>query len=109
MSPRIRCSSRWSTSGPASTTCSTTADAEALSYCSEAGEVCAVANKLPRTQPDWWDKRRATDAVLDDIGGVVTRVGDETVGEMWSLFDGQDVLNEVDPQFSDNIRRHIDA
>ena len=29
---------------------------------------------------------------------MVTRVGDETVGEMWSLFDGQDVLNEVDPQ-----------
>ena len=28
---------------------------------------------------------------------------------MWSLFDGQDVLNEVDPQFSANIRRHIQA
>src|SRR5260221_11678243 len=27
---------------------------------------------------------------------------------MWSLFDGQDVLNEVDPQFSANIRNHID-
>ncbi len=37
----------------------------------------------------------------------MTRVGDETVGEMWSLFDGQDILNEVDPQFSANIRRHI--
>jgi 4-hydroxyphenylacetate 3-monooxygenase len=36
-------------------------------------------------------------------------VGDETVGEMWSLFDGQNVLNEVDPQFSANIRTHIDA
>ena len=68
----------------------------------------AVANKLPRTQEDWWDKRRATDALLEDIGGVVTRVGDETVGEMWSLFDGQDVLNEVDPQFSQNIRNHIE-
>ena len=29
-----------------------------------------------------------------------------TVGEMWSLFDGQDVLNEVNPRFSENIRRH---
>jgi 4-hydroxyphenylacetate 3-monooxygenase len=75
----------------------------------EEGEWNAVANKLPRTQQDWWDKRRATDAVLDEIGGVVTRVGDETVGEMWSLFDGQDVLNEVNPEFSANIRRHIDA
>ena len=45
--------------------------------------------------------------MLDDVGGVVIRVGDETVGEMWSLYDGQDVLNEVDPQFSENIRRHI--
>src|ERR1700733_10265394 len=68
----------------------------------------AVANKLPRTHGDWWDKRRATDTILDAIGGVVTRVGDETVGEMWSLFDGQSVLNEVDPQFSANIRTHID-
>jgi 4-hydroxyphenylacetate 3-monooxygenase len=69
----------------------------------------AVTTKLPRTQADWWDKRRATDSVLDAIGGVVRRVGDETVGEMWSLFDGQNVLNEVDPQFSQNSRTHIDA
>jgi 4-hydroxyphenylacetate 3-monooxygenase len=75
----------------------------------ENGEWHAVANKLPRSQEDWWAKRRATDTVLDAIGGVVTRVGDETVGEMWSLFDGQEVLNEVDPQFSANIRRHIET
>jgi hypothetical protein len=77
-----------------------------LSY-SENGARNAVANKLPRTQQDWWDKRRATDTILETPGGVVTRVADETVGEMWSLFDGQDVLNEVDPRFSANIRRHI--
>jgi 4-hydroxyphenylacetate 3-monooxygenase len=81
---------------------------ELLSY-REGNDWHAVANKLPRTQEDWWQKRRATDVLLEDIGGIVTRVGDETVGEMWSLFDGQDVLNEVDPQFSANIRRHIDA
>ncbi len=73
----------------------------------EDGEWSAIGNKLPHTQADWWDKRRATDTLLEDIGGIVTRVGDETVGEMWSLFDGQDVLNEVDPQFSANIRNHI--
>ncbi|MDB5359080.1 MAG: 4-hydroxyphenylacetate 3-monooxygenase oxygenase component [Rhodospirillales bacterium] len=72
------------------------------------GETNAVGNKLPFIQADWWDKRRATDMVLEAVGGIVTRVGDETVGEMWSLFDGQDVLNEVDPQFSKNIRDHID-
>jgi 4-hydroxyphenylacetate 3-monooxygenase len=75
----------------------------------ENGERNAVANKLPRAKEDWWDKRRATDTILEAIGGVVTRVGDETVGEMWSLFDGQNVLNEVDPQFSANIRAHVDA
>jgi len=84
------------------------ASRELLAY-REDGEWNAVANKLPRAQSDWADKRRATDTVLEAIGGVVTRVGDETVGEMWSLFDGQNVLNEVDPQFSANIRAHIDA
>jgi 4-hydroxyphenylacetate 3-monooxygenase len=79
---------------------------ERLSY-NQDGQWHAIANKLPRSQRDWWDKRRATDTVLEAIGGIVTRVGDETVGEMWSLFDGQDILNEVDPQFSANIRRHI--
>ena len=74
----------------------------------EDGETFAVGLKLPHTQEDWYRKREATDAVMDDVGGIVTRVGDETVGEMWSLFDGQDVLNEVDPQFSQNIRDHID-
>lgn len=73
----------------------------------ETGELNCIANRLPRTQQDWWDKRRATDLVLDHAGGVVTRVGDETIGEMWSLYDGQDVLNEVDPRFSANIRTAI--
>ena len=85
-----------------------TATQGSLAY-RENDEWNAIANKLPRTPGDWWDKRRATDTILDAIGGVVTRVGDETVGEMWSLFDGQAVLDEVDPQFSANIRAHIDA
>lgn len=72
------------------------------------GELCCIANRLPYSADDWRDKRRAVDAVLNDLGGVVIRVGDETVGEMWSLYDGQDVLNEIDSQFSDNIRRHIE-
>lgn len=75
--------------------------------CEDAGEPCAVGPQLPFTQDDWHAKRRAVDAVLDDVGGVVTRVGDETVGEMWSLYDGQDVLDEVDPRFSANIRAHV--
>jgi 4-hydroxyphenylacetate 3-monooxygenase len=77
-----------------------------MTYESE-GEHNAVGSKLPHTQQDWWDKRRATDTVLEAIGGVVTRVGDETVGEVWSLYDGREVLNEVDPQFSRNIETHV--
>ena len=67
----------------------------------------AVGLQLPYTREDWKAKRRAVDAVMDEIGGVVTRVGDETIGEMWSLYDGQDVLNEIDPTFSEHIRRHV--
>jgi 4-hydroxyphenylacetate 3-monooxygenase len=73
----------------------------------ENGEVNAIGNALPYSQDDWWAKRRATDTVLETVGGVVTRVGDETVGEMWSLYDGQDVLSEIDPQWAKNIENHI--
>ena len=73
----------------------------------QGGERNALGNALPYTQNDWWAKRRATDHMMNEVGGIVTRVGDETVGEMWSLYDGQDVLNEVDPQFSRNIERHV--
>ncbi|MBI1775058.1 MAG: 4-hydroxyphenylacetate 3-hydroxylase family protein [Proteobacteria bacterium] len=79
----------------------------AMTY-EEAGERFAIGLKLPKSEADWHAKRRATDRVLDEIKGVVTRVGDETVGEMWSLYDGQDILNEVDPRFSENIRRHVE-
>jgi len=72
------------------------------------GERRLVAHRLPRTPADWQAKRAAVDATLDELGGVVTRVGDETVGELWSLYDGQEVLNEVDPRFADHIRDHVE-
>ncbi len=81
---------------------------DVMSYLDEkSGERNAVALKLPHTRQDWQDKRRAVDAVMDEIGGVVTRVGDETIGEMWSLYDGKDLLCEIDPRFGENIERHI--
>jgi 4-hydroxyphenylacetate 3-monooxygenase len=73
----------------------------------EKGESFAIGNRLPRVQKDWTDKRKAVDTVMYEVGGVVTRVGDETVGEMWSLWDGKDILNEIDPRFAANIERHI--
>lgn len=72
------------------------------------GEVNAIQQKPPRTREDWDAKRAATDAVLSDVGGVVTRVGDETIGEVWSLIDGQDVLNAINPAYAENVKRHID-
>jgi 4-hydroxyphenylacetate 3-monooxygenase len=71
------------------------------------GERFAVGLKLPYTAEDWHAKRRSVDRVAWDIGGVVTRMGDETIGEMWSLWDGKDLLNEIDARFADNIERHI--
>jgi 4-hydroxyphenylacetate 3-monooxygenase len=83
------------------------ATASVMTVKGEGGETNAIGNALPYTQDDWWAKRRATDTVMETVGGVVTRVGDETVGEMWSLYDGQDVLSEIDPQWAKNIEDHI--
>ena len=71
------------------------------------GEKNCIGSKLPKTKSDWSSKRRAIKTIMYEVGAVVTRVGDETAGEMWSLFDGTDILNEVDPRFGDNIARHI--
>lgn len=73
----------------------------------DTGERNAIGLRLPLEQQDWHDKRRAVDCVMDDVGGVVIRVGDETIGEMWSLYDGSDVLSEIDPRFAEHIERHI--
>jgi 4-hydroxyphenylacetate 3-monooxygenase len=80
----------------------------ALSY-EENGARHSVFHRPPRQSGDWDDKTRALDLVFNDIRGVVTRVGDETVGEMWSLLDGRDVLAEIERRFADNIDRHVRA
>lgn len=51
--------------------------ADLMTY-EEDGEKFAIGLKLPYSQEDWWQKRRATDAVFEDVNGVITRVGDET-------------------------------
>ena len=81
-------------------------DANLFSY-QDGDQRNATLLKRPTEQQDWWDKWNALDAYFKDIGGVITRVGDETIGEMWSLFDGRDVLNRIDPRFAENIDRHI--
>ena len=73
----------------------------------DTGQRNAIGLKLPFEQQDWWNKRTSVDTVMKEIGGVVTRMGDETIGEMWSLYDGSDVLSEIDPRFAENIKNHI--
>ena len=77
-----------------------------MSY-EEGGERFPILLRPPTEKGHWHEKWRAVDAFVNDIRGILTRVGDETVGEMWSLYDGRDVLNEIDPRFGDNIDRHI--
>lgn len=73
----------------------------------ENGERLTKFYKPPREKQDWTDKVDIVDAVMKDIGGVVTRVGDETIGEVWSLMDGRDVLAEFNPEFANNVDRHV--
>ncbi len=73
----------------------------------DTNEANNIAYRPPRRREDWDDKRRFVDTVLKEIGGVVTRVGDETIGEVWSLWDGKEVLNEIDPQWSRNVEHHV--
>ncbi|WP_029005315.1 4-hydroxyphenylacetate 3-hydroxylase family protein [Azorhizobium doebereinerae] len=78
----------------------------ALTYV-EDNAVHSIFHQPPRTQQHWHDKWKGVDILLKDVGGVVTRVGDETIGEMWSLQDGRDMLAEIDPRFAANIDNHI--
>jgi len=47
---------------------------QALMTYEDKGERFAQGLKLPYTQDDWHAKRKAVDAVMWEIGGVVTRV-----------------------------------
>lgn len=82
-------------------------ETRAAMVCSQGGEQVPVLAALPFSQADWWAKRRASDLVLDAAGGIVFRIGDDTMGEIWSLRDAEDELNTIDPQFAANIKRVI--
>ena len=47
--------------------------AATMAYQDETGEPCSVGTKLPLTSQDWHAKRDAVNAVLDEVGGIVTR------------------------------------
>src|SRR5246127_5926653 len=71
---------------------------DVMSYVdADTGERCPTGPKLPVSKDDWRAKRDAVDCVLEDLGGIVTRVGGETGGGRWVLYDGQEGLGEIDP------------
>ena len=61
-----------------------TASAALMSF-AEGSEAFSILLRPPTEQEHWHETWRAVDAYLNDIKGVVTRVGDETVGEMCCL------------------------
>ncbi|QIE48006.1 4-hydroxyphenylacetate 3-hydroxylase (plasmid) [Pseudohalocynthiibacter aestuariivivens] len=71
------------------------------------GQTHTVTASLPFSQSDWWAKRRASDRVFSQLGGIASRTGEETVAEFWSLRDCRDALVDMDPQFANNIDAHI--
>lgn len=78
------------------------ASKEFLTY-RDNGDTIPISQKRPFSQADWWAKRRASDHIMNRIGGILTRTGEETVGEMWSLCDAAEDLKEIDAQFATNI------
>ncbi|KMY42705.1 4-hydroxyphenylacetate 3-hydroxylase family protein [Peribacillus loiseleuriae] len=81
---------------------------EAVTARLDDGEIVSRGYKAPKTKEDLTAIRNYVETVLDDLGGVVYRVGDETIGEMWSLYDAKDKLKEIDPTYAENIEHHID-
>ena len=79
-----------------------------MSYVDPDGTLQAIPNRPPRSKDDWRAKRTWVETVLDDLDGIVLRVGDETVGSLWSLLDGRTLLNEVDPRFGRNIELQVE-
>ncbi len=79
-----------------------------MTYADEGGVPQAVPNKPPRTKDDWRAKRAWVNAVMEDVGGVILRVGDETVGGLWAMLDGKALLDEVDPRFGANILAQVE-
>lgn len=71
------------------------------------GQTNTVIAAVPFSQADWWAKRRVSDRVFSQLGGIASRTGDETVAELWALRDCRDALVDMNPQFARNIDAQI--
>jgi 4-hydroxyphenylacetate 3-monooxygenase len=74
----------------------------------DAGGTHAITNLGPRSKDDLRQKRDWVRLVMRDAGGLALRMGDETVGALWSLLDGREMLDAVDSRFGENIAAQVE-
>ena len=80
---------------------------ETLTFRQDDGSIACRSLKPPTSQDDLLAQRRYVETVLGEIGGVVERVGDDTAGEMWSMYDAREMLRGFNPLFAENVERHV--
>ena len=71
------------------------------------GEPAARSLKPPTSVDDLMAQRRYVETILTEIGGIVERVGDDTAGELWSMYDARETLRKFNPMFAENVERHV--
>ncbi|MCH7996590.1 MAG: 4-hydroxyphenylacetate 3-hydroxylase family protein [Chloroflexi bacterium] len=81
---------------------------EVLTFERGNGTRACRAFKPPRAQEDLVAQRRYVETVLNEVAGVVQRVGDDTVCELWSMHDNIEMLRGFNPLFAENVESHIE-
>lgn len=82
-------------------------DTTRLSDVREDGERIATLSRRPERKQDWYAKWAAHDVISEHVGGMFSRLGDDNIGEMWSMLDEVPKLESLDHTFADNIRTHL--
>ncbi|HWM33614.1 MAG TPA: 4-hydroxyphenylacetate 3-hydroxylase N-terminal domain-containing protein [Pseudolysinimonas sp.] len=73
----------------------------------DSGEPETILFKRPLEKTDWYAKWRANDMISAEVGGLFSRLGDDNVGELWSLLDERPKIEPLEKTFTDNIERHL--
>lgn len=67
----------------------------------------ATLLERPVTKDVWYKKWRAHDLLSSHVGGIFSRLGDDNIGEMWSIVDEIPKLESLDNTFVNNIKSHL--
>src|SRR5579871_908598 len=76
-------------------------------YTDESGATYCRAFKLPESVNDLVQWRVYLETILAEIGGPIERIGDDAVGELWSMYDAAAQLTRVDQRYGDNLKHHL--